>query len=382
MGVSGLITISLCMIVKNEEDSISRCLSSVQDIVDEIIIVDTGSTDRTKTIVRQYTEHIFDFEWIDDFAAARNYAFQLASMDYIFWLDADDLLKEEDRRKLATLKETLDPTVDSVTMKYHLAFDEYGNVVSSLRRNRLVKRANDFQWIGSVHEYLEVSGKIINSNIAVTHHALHHDNDRNLRIYEKQLAQGEKFTPRDLYYFANELKDHRIYDRAIHYYEKFLETEQGWIEDNISTCGKLADCYNELDEQEREIESVLRSFLYDSPRAEFCCRMGFYFFKQSKFQAAAFWYKLAIQLGSPLDSLGFVNLSCSTWLPHLQLCVCYDRLGEYELAYQHNEKARQYRPTDERILHNKMYLESILFDKVSSQNIPYELNQDSGESDE
>lgn len=185
-----MISVSLCMIVKNEEDIIERCLNSVCDVIDEIIIVDTGSTDQTKSIVRKYTERIYDFVWVDDFAVARNYAFNQASKDYIFWLDADDILTEKDRIKFAALKETLDHRVDSVTMNYHLAFDEFGEVTSSVRRNRLVKRSNQFQWIGSVHEYLEVWEFIINSDIAVTHSSLHHDNDRNLRIYEKRLSLG------------------------------------------------------------------------------------------------------------------------------------------------------------------------------------------------
>ena len=86
-----MVTISLCMIVKNEEDVIGRCLDSVSDLVDEINIVDTGSTDRTKEIVAKYTDRIFDFEWIDDFSAARNFSFQQATRQYILWLDADDI---------------------------------------------------------------------------------------------------------------------------------------------------------------------------------------------------------------------------------------------------------------------------------------------------
>ena len=86
------ITISLCIIVRNEENTIGCCLDSVKGIPDEIVIVDTGSTDRTKEIVEKYADRIFDFTWIDDFAAARNLAFSQATMDYILWLDADDML--------------------------------------------------------------------------------------------------------------------------------------------------------------------------------------------------------------------------------------------------------------------------------------------------
>lgn len=360
-----MITISLCMIVKNEEDSIDRCLSSVLNIVNEIIVVDTGSTDRTKQIVRKYTDKLFDYEWTDDFAAARNYAFSLASMDYILWLDADDVLKPVDQQKLADLKSSLPLSVDSVTMEYHLAFDEYGNVLSSLRRNRLVKRSNGFRWIGSVHEYLEVGGHIFDSDIAITHLPRSQDCTRNLRIYEKRLKAGESFHPRDLYYYANELKDHRFFDRAIHYYEKFLHTGEGWIEDNINACGKLADCYHELGNHEKEMEWVLRSFFFDSPRSEFCCRMGYYFLEKQEYKPAIYWYQSAIEQGN-MHTWGFVNYAYSTWLPHLQLCVCYDRLGEHALAFKHNEKARSYRPDDERILFNKAYLESKLCQETTS----------------
>ncbi|NLG25997.1 MAG: glycosyltransferase, partial [Clostridiales bacterium] len=69
-----MITISLCMIVKNEEETLPRCLSCVRDAVDEIVVVDTGSTDRTKQVAAAFTDKIYDFQWIDDFSAARNAA--------------------------------------------------------------------------------------------------------------------------------------------------------------------------------------------------------------------------------------------------------------------------------------------------------------------
>ena len=245
-------------------------------------------------------------------------------------------------------------------MHYYLAFDSEGNVTARLRRNRLVKRSKRFQWHGAVHEYLAVSGYILNSDIAITHLPVKHDSDRNLRIYERRLAAGETFTPRDLFYYANECFDHQNYERAIEYYQKFINSKEGWIEDNIAACGKLSDCYYYLGKIDRARKYALKSFEYDTPRAEFCCRLGYGFMQESEWRKAIFWYKLATELEKPKDSWGFFNDACWTWLPHLQLCVCYDRLGEYELAYKHNEKARQYRPNDEQVLYNKKYLESIL----------------------
>jgi glycosyltransferase involved in cell wall biosynthesis len=112
-----VISISLCMIVKNEEAVIGRCLDSVQGIADEINIVDTGSVDKTKDIAARYTDRIFDFEWTDDFAAARNFSFQQATTDYILWLDADDVFTENDQEILLDLKGTLDSRIDAVSIK-------------------------------------------------------------------------------------------------------------------------------------------------------------------------------------------------------------------------------------------------------------------------
>lgn len=347
------------MIVKNESEVIGRCLESVKDVIDEMIIVDTGSMDNTKDIVRGYTDKVYDFQWIDDFAAARNFAFSLATMDYILWLDADDLLIDGDRAKFRTLKQTLNSSVDSVTMHYNLAFDDSGNVTSSLRRNRLVKTQNHFKWHGAVHEYLEVWGNIFHSDIAVTHKSIEHDSDRNLRIYEARLAKGEQFLARDLYYFANELADHGMHERAIEFYEKFLATNQGWVEDNISACGRLADCCLELGNRQRANQYALKSFEYDTPRAEFCCRVGYMYLEQGDPRRAVVWYKFATQLEKPENLMGTFNHACWTWLPHLQLCVCYWQLGQYQLAYSHNEKARRYIPDNPSVMHNKQLLEPL-----------------------
>lgn len=81
--------ISLTMIVRNEEVNIGACLQSVKGLMDEIIVVDTGSTDRTKEIAAQYGAVVYDFPWIDDFSAARNKSLEMATGDWIFWLDAD-----------------------------------------------------------------------------------------------------------------------------------------------------------------------------------------------------------------------------------------------------------------------------------------------------
>jgi glycosyltransferase involved in cell wall biosynthesis len=92
--------VSLTMIVRDEEKNISACLQSVAGLFDEIVVVDTGSTDRTREIAREFGAKVFDFAWVDDFAAARNEALARATGDYAFWLDADDVVDPPERAKL------------------------------------------------------------------------------------------------------------------------------------------------------------------------------------------------------------------------------------------------------------------------------------------
>lgn len=349
------VTVSLCMIVKNEEETLARCLSSVAGIVHEINIIDTGSTDRTKAIAESFQARVFDFEWVNDFAAARNFAFAQATCEYILWLDADDILLPDDASKLQALIRALPYQTDVVSMDYHLAKDEYGNVTSSLRRNRLVRRGRGCRWIGAVHEYLEVSGSIMAGDIAVTHDRVHTQSDRNLKIYEAKLRAEAELGPRDTYYYANELFDHRLWERAAEQYEKLLRCQEVWVEDRIGACGRAAECYDHMNDPERAKRKALQTFVYAAPRAENCCRLGSFFMKERRYAEAVFWYKLASELPRP-DTGAHTIHACWTWLPHLQLCVCYDRMGEHRLAYEANERAAAFRPEDERIRANRVYL--------------------------
>ena len=354
-----MVTISLCMIVKNEEEVLAQCLRSVEGICDEIIIVDTGSTDATKEIASQFTDKIYDFAWIDDFAAARQYAFDKATMDYIMWLDADDILADADRKKLLALKQNLDPSVDAVSMLYHIAFDAAGNPTFTYRRNRIVKRSRGFRWIGPVHEYLEVGGKILLSDAAVSHRKSDKrrptaPSDRNLKIYENRLKRGEAFSPRDLFYYANELRDHRQYWKAVMYYREFLATRKGWVEDEIRACINMADCYQQLGDERKELESLVMSMNYDVPRPEVSCKIGDIYKRQKKYRKAVMWYRLATEV--PVDDTqGFVQKHFSTWYPHLQLCFCYWQLGEKELAVHHNNEARKTNPDSPQVKHNEQF---------------------------
>jgi hypothetical protein len=332
----------------------------VQGIVDEIILVDTGSTDATKEIARKYTNYIYDFTWIDDFSKARNFAFDKATKDYLLWLDADDILLPKDQFKFKTLLQAIDGSVDAVMMKYNTGFDTQGNVTFSCFRERLVKRSCHFLWHEPVHEYLETAGNIINSEVCVTHtKTVYAPTGRNLAIYEKLLSQGKELSPRGLYYFARELKDNGRTREAIDYFERFLRFGKGWVEDNITACAELARCYGEEGEAEKQFLALTRSFVFDTPRAEICCQIGYLYKARADYERAAFWFALATTLKKPDSSWGFIQVDLWGYVPCLELSVCYDHLGRREEAEQFNELAGKYKPNDPSVEYNRSYFQSL-----------------------
>ncbi|MBU3112279.1 tetratricopeptide repeat-containing glycosyltransferase family 2 protein [Clostridium lacusfryxellense] len=353
-----MVTISLCMIVKNEEDVLGRCLECVKDIVDEIIIVDTGSTDNTKKIALEYTDNLFDFEWINDFSAARNNAFSKATKDYILWLDADDVILEDDIKKFVALKKTLTLDIDNVMMMYNVGFDETGAVSLSYFRERLSKRANHAIWMEPVHECLIIGGNTINTDVCITHRKEHAAvPGRNISIYKSLLSNGTPLSPRGIFYYSRELYQNGFIEDAIKYFNEFLDSKHGWVEDNISSCFDLSKCYNIVGDKENMLKILLRSFEYDTPRAEICCNIGTYYFEALDYNKAIFWYKLAADLEKPVNSWGFISHDFWGYIPNIQLSVCYDRLGNRENSIKYNNKAAEFKPNSPSVIANRIYFE-------------------------
>lgn len=175
------------MIVKNEERVLKRCLDSIRDLVDEIIIVDTGSTDSTKEIAAVYTDRIYDFKWVDDFSAARNFSFSKASCDYIYIADADEYLDDQARDEFIKLKECMMEEIEIVQMHYNtVGFDTVLNVTSEYRP-KLFKRLREFVWIDPIHETVRTAPVVFDSDIIVTHAPESIHSSRDFSIFQKTL---------------------------------------------------------------------------------------------------------------------------------------------------------------------------------------------------
>lgn len=185
-------SVSLCMIVKNEENCLERCLLSVQGIVNEIIIVDTGSTDRTKEIAKKYTDQVYDFKWIDDFSAARNYALGFVKSDFVLQLDADEIFADPNNE----LQQNLDKDFYYIRIKNDLGSGLY----LSHQFIRLFKNSPDIRYKGALHEQVPADHSIERYGFLSSVEIFHEG-------YKTHLVKSKHKTQRNLNILLKEIKE-------------------------------------------------------------------------------------------------------------------------------------------------------------------------------
>jgi len=180
--------VSLTMIVKNEEENLAACLATAADLVDEVIVVDTGSTDRTKELATRLGARVFDFTWVDSFAAARNAALSHATGDWIFWLDADDRLDEENRAKLRALFSKLKNENVAYGMKCHCFPDPESSTATIVDHVRLFRNLPEIRWKYRVHEQILPAVRHSGGNVLASDVVIHHVGyeDPRLRVSKEQ----------------------------------------------------------------------------------------------------------------------------------------------------------------------------------------------------
>lgn len=345
--------LSLAMIVRDEEDVLARCLECVRGVVDEIIIADTGSSDRTKETARQYTDKVYDFVWCDDFSAARNFAFSKAEGDFIMWLDADDYISLQNAEKIRRLLNGR-CNFDIAYLKYTVGEN------FSYYRERIVRKSINPVWAEPVHEVIIAKGRTIMTDIAVEHRKLKQNPaGRNLKIMEAFLANGGVFSPRLTYYYARELMFNGRTADAVTAFEKFLSMPGGWAENKISAYLDLANCHQKSGQPEQALTAAFGSFAHGEPRAEICCKIGELFLNAGQWKLSAYWYRAALKCKLPRKTLGFVQRDYCMFIPSIQLAVVYDKLGKRKTAKKYNEIAGRVNSVHPSYLHNREYFSHI-----------------------
>lgn len=342
-------SISLCMIVKDEEEVLGRCLKSAAGIADQIVVADTGSRDGTKEIAAAFTDQVYDFAWTDDFAAARNFSFSKGTGEYLMWLDADDVIPEPEAEKILRLKKHLDTDpADVVMLKYAVGFDGNGCCICSFYRERIIRRCPLARWTGRVHEAVMPFGRIIQENIRIEHRKVRiSDPGRNLRIFEKMLCSGESFGARELYYYGKELYFHGKYQDAVKVLETFLGHPAGGFWEKMDACRHQALCFygmKKKNEARRILDRALKQF---GPEAELCCDMGWWYFSEQRYREAAVWYLTALKYGR--QNSGSFQRECHGLIPCRQLGICFEKMGmKQEAAFYRQLAVQQFSTCSDR----------------------------------
>ena len=337
-----MVTISLCMIVKNEERVLKRCLDSIKDLMDEIIIVDTGSTDCTKEIAAEYTEKIYDFMWVEDFSAARNFSFSKAECDYIYTADADEVLNQENYEKFRTLKETLLPEIEIVQMYYgnQLAQGTVYNYDRELRP-KLFKRLRTFQWIEPVHETVRLLPVVFDSDIEIIHLPETNHGGRDLAIFEKIVNRGEKLSDRLVNMYARELLISGKADelqRADAYFTQIAD-------DGRTAPEQMKEAVCVVVKAARTLGNYLKMYRYAmkdvaddrNTTSEVCYELGEYYFSMEDYQEAAIWY-----YNAAYETEAILNIHCGGDWPLIGLVKCYEALGMLEQVSFYQKAAQEW----------------------------------------
>ena len=335
---------SLCMIVKNEEACLEKCLMSMQELVSEVVIVDTGSTDRTIEIAQKYHAIIKYYQWENDFAKARNYSLSFATQDWILVLDAYEYLRESYRMLFQSA--ICEKNVDSYYIKT-LSFTEDNSPQSCVinLNHRLFRRDKGFYYKGAIHEQL-VTDQSVNSQFSEI--GFYHTGYlkevvkaknkplRNKAILE-ELLKKDPNNPFHQFNYANELVQLKRYEEAIEYYNKayaVTSPQQGYMPKlMIFRINTLL-----TNHQEKEALAAANEGIKIYPHFTYLMfikgtleeRLGF-------ITKAIRSYEACLKLGKPDVQFEFASASEGLW-PHLKLATLYGRYDDYELALDHYKK--------------------------------------------
>lgn len=350
-----IMKISVCIITKNEEKVIERLLNCIKVFADEIILVDTGSCDKTVKIARQYTDNVYNFDWIDDFSKARNFAIEKATCEYILWLDADDFITEENAKKILKLKREKRHK-DTYMFKYLCGFSVDGKPTFEFYRERLLRNCKKARFKGFIHEAIPPFGEIEYTDIEIEHRKVNSGNPRrNLEIYKKHEKLGEVFSPRDTYYFAKEYYYLGYLYTSKKYLVRFLKMSNVFLPDVLDAYFTLYEIANKL--QLARPEKYLFNCLEKcGANGELLCKIADFYYQSGEKQKSVDYLKFALLCKKPL--YGFVKSEYYYIYPLLNLTkLCYE-MGMIEESKYYHQKCENENPNHPSVVFNRKFFEN------------------------
>jgi len=333
------------MIVKDEEKYLARCLKSVAAIVDEMIVVDTGSTDRTREIASEYGAKVFDFKWCDDFAAARNYSLEQASGDWVLVLDADEYLTEERPDAIRVFTKSASRRIGSV--KIVSRFVENGQTFEDVHSiPRLFPRGVTFE--GRIHEQPTPVLPMVETGVRVLHdgYYLTDKSARNIPLLLKALEDE----PDDAYLsfqLGRQYQGAKQYELAVQHLEKaygLLQPSDAFV---LGTIIELLQAYTKCKRYDRALELVGEEVVWLESSPDFCFAVAQFLLDYaidsqdySVIENIENSYLKCLELGR--RGVPEIVIGASTFLAAYNLAVFYESVGNETEAQQYYGLAASY----------------------------------------
>lgn len=364
--------LSICIITKNEEQNIIRCLESIRPYDVEIVVVDTGSTDHTREIACRYTDHVYDFVWCDDFAAAKNYAISKAGNPYVMVLDSDEYLLEFPEQKLSEL------------LTEHL--DEVGRIFRKNYLTRNGQKRENTEWVHRIFpkDRFRYEGRIHEQVVAVDGSA--YDTYRTPVVightgYDLPEEERKKKAQRNLKLLQVEL-DRLLQEKGVSSVEEDIEQSKGMGEQIPYILYQIGKSYFMAQDYGSACIYFSQGLSYDlNPKLEYVIDMvetyGYALLNSGQAESALFFQNIYEEFGNSADFqflMGLIymnneqfeaaiqeflkavthkecrNSGVNSYAAYYNIGVIYECTGELEKARTYFEKCGDYAPAKKQLL--------------------------------
>ncbi|MEJ8552661.1 glycosyltransferase [Tepidibacter sp. Z1-5] len=343
--------ISLCMIVKDEEMNLKKCLQSVVSFVDEIIIVDTGSTDKTKDIAKDFTEKIYDFDWCNDFAKARNFSLEKANNDWILVLDADEVVADFKKKELAKYIGGNDRTVGRIK-RINIFEDNIGSKRYIERVNRVFNKKH-YHYEGIIHEqiisknkqnYKIINVDIIADHIGYTKEVIKNTDkiNRNLKLLKESIKKNDKdpylyYQLGKTYYMDKRYED--AYGNFVKALNLDIDTKYEYVQDLVESYGHALI---NTERYKKALELETYDYFYKEI-IDYKFLMGLIYMNNGLFEKSVNSFISCIG-----DKEGKIE-GLNSYLAYYNIGVIYECLGFIEEGIYYYQKCENYEPAKKRI---------------------------------
>jgi len=356
------LTLTAAMIVRDGGELFKQCLESITPLVDELIVVDTGSKDESRALAKSHGARLFEFEWVDSFAAARNESWKHIRTTHALWLDHDDVILggEHLRPKLAEIEAIKE--AHGLWCPYQYAFDSYGNCTTVHTRERVVKMDRPWKWKNRIHETVstQVPGVWYRCEEVIWKHLRQPkpQMERNLRLLFMDYAE-EPDSPRTVLYIGHQYFSGGEWGKAAEWYERFAMDMRGLVVERWQALCYLARCCRMMGDTNAALKWAWAAVSIAPWWQDGYLQIAEAHAMTEEWDKVIYWAEYSRTQEKPPEPV-FTNPVEEAAQAACLLERAYGIAGDYPKAVAENDRARRYMPKEENLIHNgKLFRDAI-----------------------